>query len=219
MMQLLQARDRNGVGSRPTLIGFDGRLCRTENDYLCICDSLLPFTERMWLEEYIDHIFDKRRHWWENPFGKSVRSEFNELKDRLHEKGANYVYRNKNLNVDAGINQIAKLMTARSTVSWAFMNVGTGTGATTAGMNELVTPLTPRFPLSGRWDSFNYAYHTCFYGLNDGNGAGTAIIVEVAPFTLVTGGIMLGRFVVPAYSKDNTKSFKVVYSTRLTPIP
>lgn len=214
-MIMLLARDKTGIGSRPTVIGFDGARCKTDDDYECMVDSLLPFTERIRLEEYIDRIFDKRRHWWQNPFGITRRREFGELKDRLHEKGANYVYRNHNLNVDAGLNQIAKLMTAKSTVSWTHMNAGTGSGTTTAGITDLVTPLTPRLPLSGRWDSFNYAYHTCFYGLNDGNGAGTAIWIEVAPFTLVTGGIMLGRFVTPAYSKDNTKSAKIIYSTRL----
>jgi hypothetical protein len=196
----LKGGSRVGIASYPTIIGFDGN-----HDWQSISDSLRPFTDYTTIEEYITKVRKKK-------------SLLDELKDKLHERHrCNYFYSGKNTNVDVGLNMIAQHMTNRATGGWTHMNVGTGAGTTTSNMTDLVAALTPRLPLSGAFDAYNVAYHTCYYSINDPDSS-SHVLTEVAPFTALTSGTMLGRFVIPSYTKDNTKSFNAIYATTLTAV-
>ena len=110
--------------------------------------------------------------------------------------------------VDAGIQQIIRLMIAANTNSFTHCSVGSGTNAPAGGDIDLQTPIG-RNLVNDRYIIGLVAHFDTFFGKNDDNGTWN----ETGIHTAASGGEMLCRRKFPAaFTKDNTKAAVVAWS-------
>ena len=123
--------------------------------------------------------------------------------------------RGDNLVVDVGLAQIADLMIATNTNSFAYCCVGSGTNTPAAGNTNLQTIISTGIAVTNRYRSGSVAYFDTFFSTSANNGTWN----ETSLSTTSAGTVMLCRRVFASpFTKSSSNTALVAWTITLASV-